>query len=79
MSGVRYDATKFNYIVRAASNVPVHMVWHTAKVTSIDDIKTREVVTGADGTGGTHNDLASCAERPDRDQVEGHRRLQGRR
>jgi tripartite-type tricarboxylate transporter receptor subunit TctC len=57
VSGVRYDATKFSYIARATSNVPVHMVWHTAKASSIEDLKKNEVVTGATGTGGTHNDL----------------------
>ena len=55
--GVRYDATRFNYIGRATANVPVHMVWHTAPVRSIDDLKRREVVTGAVGTGGTQVDL----------------------
>ena len=57
IKGVRYDATKFNYIGRATANVPVHMVWHTAPVKSIDDLKKREIVTGAVGTGGTHVDL----------------------
>jgi tripartite-type tricarboxylate transporter receptor subunit TctC len=57
LNGVRYDATKFNYIGRATANVPVHMVWHTAPVTSIEGLKTHEVVTGGVGTGGTHNDL----------------------
>jgi tripartite-type tricarboxylate transporter receptor subunit TctC len=55
--GVRFDATKFNYIGRATANVPVHMVWHTAPAKSIDELKKREVVTGAAGTGGIHNDL----------------------
>lgn len=57
LGGVRFDATQFNYIGRATSNVPVHMVWHTAPAKSIEEIKKREVVTGAVGTGGTHNDL----------------------
>ncbi|MPZ39007.1 MAG: hypothetical protein GEU95_13265 [Rhizobiales bacterium] len=57
MSGVRYDATKFNYIARATANVPVHMVWHTAPATSIEEIKKHEVITGGVGTTGTHADL----------------------
>ncbi len=57
MSGVRYDATRFNYIGRATANVPVHMVWHTAAAQSIEAIKKHEVVTGGVGMGGTHNDL----------------------
>lgn len=55
--GVRFDATKFSYIGRATANVPAHMVWHTAPAKSIDELKRREVVTAAVGTGGTHNDL----------------------
>jgi tripartite-type tricarboxylate transporter receptor subunit TctC len=54
---VRFDATRFNYVGRATANVPVHMVWHTAPAKSIDELKKREVVTAAVGTGGTHNDL----------------------
>jgi tripartite-type tricarboxylate transporter receptor subunit TctC len=56
LKGVRYDARRFGYIGRVTTNVPVHMVWHSAAITSIDEIKTREVVTGAVGTGG-HVDL----------------------
>ncbi|MDH7797815.1 MULTISPECIES: tripartite tricarboxylate transporter substrate-binding protein [unclassified Beijerinckia] len=58
MAGVRYDASKFKYIVRIAPNVPVHMVWHTAPVKTIADLKTTEVVTAAVGVGGVHNDIA---------------------
>ncbi len=45
--GVRYDAERLGYLGRVASNVPVHMVWHAANIHSLDDIKRREVVTGA--------------------------------
>jgi tripartite-type tricarboxylate transporter receptor subunit TctC len=55
--GVRFDATRFNYIGRATANVPVHMIWHTAPVQSIDDLKSRPVLTAAVGAGGTHSDL----------------------
>ncbi|MGH6771833.1 MAG: Bug family tripartite tricarboxylate transporter substrate binding protein [Xanthobacteraceae bacterium] len=55
--GVRFDAAKFNYIGRAAANVPVHMVWHSAPAASIADIKRHEIVTGAVGNGGTTIDL----------------------
>jgi tripartite-type tricarboxylate transporter receptor subunit TctC len=55
--GVRYDATKFNYIGRATANVPVHILWHTAPAKSIDDLKTNEVVTGAVGSAGSQSDL----------------------
>jgi tripartite-type tricarboxylate transporter receptor subunit TctC len=55
--GVRFDATRFNYIGRATTNVPAHMVWRSAPAQSIDELRQREVVTAAVGAGGTHNDL----------------------
>jgi tripartite-type tricarboxylate transporter receptor subunit TctC len=57
VAGVRFDATRFNYIGRVSANVPVHMVWHSAPAQSIDDIKRREIVTAAVGSVGTHSDL----------------------
>jgi tripartite-type tricarboxylate transporter receptor subunit TctC len=57
VQGVRYDASRFNYIGRAAANVPVHMIWHTAAVKSFGDLRTREVITGAGGSSGTQVDL----------------------
>ena len=58
--GVRYDAARFSYIGRATSNVPVHMVWHTAKARSIADIRIHEVITGAVGSRGTHFDMPTA-------------------
>lgn len=55
--GVRYDAMRFNYIGRATTNVPVHMVWHATPVKSFRDLQTHEVITGAAGSSGTHVDL----------------------
>lgn len=55
--GVKYDANQFNYIGRVTTNVPVHMVWKTAKAKSLAELKQHEVVTGAVGSGGTHVDL----------------------
>ncbi len=55
--GVRYDARRFSYIARATSNVPVHMVWHTANVSNFADLQQREVLSGAVGSGGVHSDL----------------------
>jgi tripartite-type tricarboxylate transporter receptor subunit TctC len=48
-TGVKYDASKFNYIGRAASMQYVIMVWHTAGVKSLDDMKTKQVIFGATG------------------------------
>ncbi|MPY72322.1 MAG: hypothetical protein GEU92_19885 [Alphaproteobacteria bacterium] len=49
--GVKYDASKFNYIGRAASMQYVIMVWHDQGVKTLDDMKTKEVVFGATGKG----------------------------
>ena len=57
MSGVRYDATTFNYIMRLAPNVPVHMIWKDAPAKTIADVMKMETITGAVGVGGVHNDL----------------------
>jgi tripartite-type tricarboxylate transporter receptor subunit TctC len=57
MKGARYDATELSYLGRATTNVPVHMVWHTAPATTIDEIKKREIATAASSSTGTHADL----------------------
>lgn len=57
ISGARYDATTFKYIVRLAPNVPVQMIWKDAPAKSIADVMKMETITGAVGVGGVHNDL----------------------
>lgn len=47
--GVKYDASKFNYIGRAGSMQYVIMVWHENGVKSLDDMKSKEVIFGASG------------------------------
>ena len=47
--GVKYDASKFNYIGRAATMQYVIMVWHTTGVKSLEDMKSREVIFGSTG------------------------------
>lgn len=54
---VRFDADKFEYIVRIAPNVPVHMVRGDAKVKTVADLKVHETLTAAVGVVGTHNDM----------------------
>ncbi|MGE3245615.1 MAG: Bug family tripartite tricarboxylate transporter substrate binding protein [Beijerinckiaceae bacterium] len=49
--GVRFDASKFNYIGTVGISNLAMMVWHTAGVKSVDDLKKKEVTTGATGTG----------------------------
>ncbi len=47
--GVKYDASKFNYIGRAGSMQYVIMVWHSQGVKSLEDMKNKEVVFGSSG------------------------------
>lgn len=48
-AGRRYDARTFHWIGRVNSNVEVQQTWHTAKVKTIADAKTHEVVVGGTG------------------------------
>ncbi|MGE3245818.1 MAG: Bug family tripartite tricarboxylate transporter substrate binding protein, partial [Beijerinckiaceae bacterium] len=57
IKGSRFDAAKFEYLLRIAPNVPVHMVRGDAGIRTVQDLKEREIVTGAVGVVGTHNDL----------------------
>jgi tripartite-type tricarboxylate transporter receptor subunit TctC len=49
--GVRYDASKFNWIGTVGISNLAMMVWHTTGVKSVEDLKKKEVTTGATGTG----------------------------
>ncbi len=49
VGGMRYDASRFNYIGRAATIQFVSMVWHTSGVTGLDDMKKTEVLFGSTG------------------------------
>lgn len=46
---VKYDAVKFEFIGRTNVNVPIHVVRSDIPVKSIEDVKKREVITGAGG------------------------------
>lgn len=49
--GVHFDTAKFNWLgSTGVSNLTI-MVWHTAGVKSIEDVKKREVMLGATGVG----------------------------
>lgn len=48
-AGVRYDATKFNWIGRMVSASQALVVWHTAPATTLDGMKATEVIFGATG------------------------------
>lgn len=49
--GVRYDARKFNWLGSTGAENAGLMVWHTAGVTTFDDVLRREVIIGGTGVG----------------------------
>jgi tripartite-type tricarboxylate transporter receptor subunit TctC len=48
-SGVRYDVAKFHWLGSAGLSNLMTVAWHTSGVKTIDDVMTRELVTGATG------------------------------
>jgi tripartite-type tricarboxylate transporter receptor subunit TctC len=50
-AAVQFDATKFAWIGRLAASNAVHIVWHTAKAQSIDDLKRIELTAAGTGPG----------------------------
>jgi tripartite-type tricarboxylate transporter receptor subunit TctC len=49
--GVRYDASKFNWLGTTGTYNSVAYVWHTAGVKSIQDLLSKEVILGGTGVG----------------------------
>jgi tripartite-type tricarboxylate transporter receptor subunit TctC len=50
-TGVRYDPTKFSWIGSAAKDVFVAYVWQTSQIKSLDDLRAKEGIFGANGIG----------------------------
>jgi tripartite-type tricarboxylate transporter receptor subunit TctC len=49
--GVQFDVVKFRWLGTIAPVVETMAVWHAAKITSVDDLRAKEVVAGASGKG----------------------------
>ena len=49
--GVRFDATKFNWLGSTGISNLMSVVWHTAGVKTIEDVKKKEVIAGGTGAG----------------------------
>jgi tripartite-type tricarboxylate transporter receptor subunit TctC len=49
--GVKYDASKFNWLGSTGTYNSVAYVWHTAGIKSIGDVMKREVILGGTGVG----------------------------
>ncbi len=56
MSGVNYEASKFNYIGRMTSSVEIGLFWHTSKVKSIEDARQFSVPVSATSPGSSAHD-----------------------
>lgn len=52
----RFDATKLTYIGSTNRETQVMYVWHTVPIETLDDVKTTELVMGAQGPGSTQYD-----------------------
>ena len=55
-AGVRFEATRINYVGSTNRETQVSYVWHTTPVTSFDDLRTTQVVVGAQAPGSTQFD-----------------------
>lgn len=49
----QFEAAKFNWLGSPSQETGIFMLWHTSPVNSLEDMKTREVILGAAGTGST--------------------------
>jgi tripartite-type tricarboxylate transporter receptor subunit TctC len=49
--GVRFDARKFHWLGSTGASNLLTVAWHTSGFRTIDDVKARELVTGATGVG----------------------------
>jgi tripartite-type tricarboxylate transporter receptor subunit TctC len=49
--GVRFDASKFNWLGSTGPENEVIITWHTAGIRTIDDVRKKEVVLGGTGAG----------------------------
>src|SRR5260370_37670278 len=60
-SAARFDPTKFNWLGSTNRETQVTYVWHTAPVQSLDDLKTTELIVGAQAPGSTQYDFPVLA------------------
>jgi tripartite-type tricarboxylate transporter receptor subunit TctC len=60
-AGVRFEAVKLNWIGSTNRETQATYVWHTVPVATIDDVKTQEVIIGAQAPGSTQYDYPMLA------------------
>ena len=76
-TGVRFEATKLNWIGSTNRETQAMYVWHTAPLQTLDDLKTKEMIVGAQAPGSTQYDYPVLARGAVRLEVQGHHRLRG--
>ena len=62
-NGARFDATKLNWVGSTNRETQAMYVWHTAPAQTLDDLKTKETIIGAQAPGSTQYDYPKLAEK----------------
>ncbi len=60
-AGARFDPNKLNWLGSTNRETQVTYVWHTAPVQSLDEVRTKEIVVGAQAPGSTQYDYPVLA------------------
>ena len=60
-NGVRFDATKINWVGSTNRETQAMYVWHTAPQMTLDDLRTKEMIVGAQAPGSTQYDYPMLA------------------
>jgi tripartite-type tricarboxylate transporter receptor subunit TctC len=55
-NGVRFDATKMNWVGSTNRETQTMYVWHTAPIKTLEDLQTQEMLVGAQAPGSTQYD-----------------------
>ncbi len=61
-NGVRFDSAKINWIGSTNRETQTMYVWHTAPMKTLDDLKTKEMLVGAQAPGSTQFDYPMLAK-----------------
>jgi len=60
-TGARFEATKINWVGSTNRETQVSYVWHTAPIQTLDDVRTKETIIGAQAPGSTQYDYPVLA------------------
>jgi tripartite-type tricarboxylate transporter receptor subunit TctC len=62
-NGARFDATKLNWVGSTNRETQAMYVWHTSPIHTLDDLKTKTMIVGAQAPGSTQYDYPKLAEK----------------